>query len=160
MSADGPSGSEPREPSAPIAAEFPHPARDSDRGAPNRPPRDPHGQNRRADARERRAARRTALRFIRTLLRYQTGAPTGSWLPVFHETAAPRLARELSTHPPRHVTDRRAREGRVSSLEVYGPERGRIRASALVAYGNASRSLLDLDLRRRAAGWRVVALYR
>ena len=158
IAGDGPGETESRGVSEPIA-ETRHAVGELGLAPPEKPFRDPHGHERPADAGDRRAARDAALTFVRALLSYQAGEPRRAWLSAFQAVATASLAHELSRRPPRPPEDGRDPEGRIVSLEVYGPERGRIRASALVAYGNASRSLLDLDLRRRAAGWRVVALY-
>ena len=160
IAGDGPRETESREGTEPIAETRHAVVGELGRAPPAKSFRDPHGHERPADAGERRFARDAALTFVRALLSYQAGTPRRAWLSAFQAVATAPLARELSRRPPRPPDDGRDPEGRIVSLEVYGPERGRIRASALVAYGNASRSLLDLDLRRRAGRWRVVALYR
>ena len=122
--------------------------------------RDPHGHHDPADADERRAARGAAASFVGALLRYQAGRPPGTWRRGITAAARPRLARRLIARPPRPPRTGVAPLGRVRSLEVHGPERGHIRASALIAYGARSPSLLDLELRERGGRWLVTELYR
>jgi hypothetical protein len=48
--------------------------------------------------------------------------------------------------------------GRVASLRLFGPVRGRIKASAIVAR-RAGRSLFEFVLAQSATGWRVREIY-
>lgn len=122
--------------------------------------RDPHGHHDPADADERRAARKTAASFVGALRRYQAGRLPRAWRRRIAGAATRRLIRTLIARPPRPPRGGTPPLGRVRSLEVHGPERGRIRASVLIAYGMRSPSLLDLGLRRRGGRWLVTELYR
>lgn len=121
---------------------------------------DAHGHDRRAGAPARRAARSVVDRFLRALLSYQAASPRRLWQADLIETAQRPIVRDLIAAPPRPPRPGPAPLGRVRSLEVHGPERGVIRASALIGYGRGGPSLIDLELRSRGAGWRVSRLYR
>ena len=130
------------------------------RRTPAVPMEDPHGHDTPAGASDRHEARRSARMFVAALLRYQAGAGRQRWRQEVEKSAAQSLARRLTRRPPRQVQATAPRRGNVRSLEVHGPLHGRIRASAIVTYGNTLRSLIDLELRRRSGRWRVTSLYR
>ena len=121
---------------------------------------DRHGHDRRADAPARRAARAVAAGFLRALLRYQALAPPSLWRADLAKTADRAIVRDLVARPPRPPRTGAAPTGRIRALEVHGPERGVIRASALIGYGDGDPSLVDLELRKRGRTWRVTRLYR
>ena len=132
----------------------------SARRTPAEPTEDPHGHDTPAGASDRHEARLSARTFVAALLRYQAGAGRQRWRQEVEKSAAQSLARRLTRRPPRQVQATAPLGGNVRSLEVHGPLRGRIRASAIVTYGDGLRSLIDLELRRRAGRWRVTSLYR
>lgn len=136
---------------------------DGDTTPPRRAPEtrpDPHGHDRRAGAPARRAARSVADRFLGALLSYQAASPRRRWQADLIETAERPIVRDLVAAPPRPPRTGTVPDGRIRSLDVHGPKRGVIRASALIGYGRGEPSLIDLELQRRDGAWRVSRLYR
>jgi hypothetical protein len=101
-------------------------------------------------------ARETARLFARTFLRYQRGAPNSRTRTLLARTASARVRRYLISAPPRLTGD--AARASVRSLRLYGPRRGRVKASALLAY-RGRRSLFEFLLERGEDGWRVTELH-
>ena len=130
------------------------------RRTPAVPTRDPHGHDTPAGASARHEARLSAGTFVAALLRYQVGTVRQTWPAMLRQSATETLVRRLTRRPPRQIQEAAPLRGNLGSLEVHGPQHGRIRVSAIVSYGNTLRSLIDLELRRRADRWRVTSLYR
>lgn len=100
-------------------------------------------------------ARAQARRFLRAFLIYETRGLGPGVRAAFRATAIWSLQRMLGAEPrPRPGVAR----GRVASLRLFGPVRGRIKASAIVAR-RAGRSLFEFVLAQSATGWRVREIY-
>jgi hypothetical protein len=106
----------------------------------------------------RRAAARYARRFIAVFARYQAGRLDRAAEQRLRALAAPQLAAYLLARPPRGARRFHARV-RIERLDLAGPESGRVKAAALLAYGDRRRSLFELALERAGRRWRVTELY-
>jgi hypothetical protein len=100
-------------------------------------------------------ARAQARRFLRGLLTYEVGGLGPDVRAAFRATATQSLQRMLVAGPRPGPARARAR---VVSLRFFGPVRGRIKASAIVAR-RAERSLFEFVLGQSPTGWRVQELY-
>lgn len=108
--------------------------------------------------RERVTVKRIARRFIAAFARYQARRLDEYTTRTLRVLATPELATYLIAQPPRVKAVGPARP-RVARLDVTAPARGRVKAAALLAYGNERTSLFELGLERSGTRWRVAELY-
>jgi hypothetical protein len=109
-------------------------------------------------SRAREAAERIARRFITAFDRYQRGGLDDTTARRLRALATPELATYLLAQPPR-ATQPSPDRMRIERLDVAGPRDGRMKAAALLAYGNQRRSLFEIALDRSGGRWRVAELY-
>jgi hypothetical protein len=122
------------------------------------PPRATEPPNPRSGRRDARVAEIQARRFLMAFIRYQRGRVDAATRRTLIATASPRLVRQLRDRPPRDAD--RAQPARLARIAIYGPWRGRVKATAVLAYHGASDpSLLEFALQRGRGEWRVVELY-
>lgn len=107
-----------------------------------------------AAARERRRARSFSRRFLRAFLAYQRGKVTGGVRSSLRENSTPALAHALLATPPR-VPDRGSPRATLDWLSIFGPHQRKLKASALLSYEGAGKSLLELSLVQTPGGLRV-----
>lgn len=103
-------------------------------------------------------AERIARRFIAAFARYQGGRLDDTTVRRLRALATPELAAYLLAQPPRPTQPSHARM-RIERLDVAGPQDGRMKAAALLAYGNERRSLFEIALESSDDHWRVTELY-
>jgi hypothetical protein len=101
-------------------------------------------------------ARERGRAFVRAFLRYQRGDASSRTATLLARTASAGVRRYLTSAPSRPADD--ASRARVHSLGLYGPEGGRVKVSALLAYRGKG-SLFEFVLERRHGDWRVTELY-
>lgn len=108
--------------------------------------------------RSRAAAKRLTRRFIAAFARYQGGLVDAPTTTELRALATPDLAAYLIAQPPRSHPRAHTRP-RIVRLDLIGPTQGRIKAAALLAYGDRRTSLFEVALQRSGRGWRVAELY-
>jgi hypothetical protein len=116
----------------------------------------PGGADREGDRRSLAQARGTARAFMRAFLRYQRGDFVSRIAVVLRNFASASIRRSLIAAPPRIA--RRVRRTRTRSFRLWGPRRGKLKASVLLVAGGQS-SLFEFLLERRNGRWRVAEIY-
>jgi hypothetical protein len=101
-------------------------------------------------------ARETARLFVRAFLSYQRGDTSSHIAMPLARTASAPVRRYLGSAAPRLPGT--VHPASVRALRLYGPQRGSVKASALLAYGRRTR-LFEFVLEREERGWRVTELY-
>ena len=111
-----------------------------------------------AGRRARYAAKRVARRFIAVFARYQASRVDSMTVARLHALATPELATYLLAQPPRRDSRTRGLP-RIARLDLTGPMRGRVKAAALLTYGDQRTSLFEVAVEHTGRGWRVAELY-
>jgi hypothetical protein len=111
-----------------------------------------------AGRRARSAAERLARHFIAVFARYQAGRVDKTTVVRLRALATSELAAYLLAQPPRRSTRTRGHP-RIARLDLTGPLRGRVKAAALLTYGDRRTSLFEVAIEHSGSGWRVAELY-
>ena len=111
-----------------------------------------------ASRRARSAAKRLVRRFIAVFARYQAGRVDKPTVARLRALATRELAAYLLAQPPSRNSRTRVRP-RLTRLDLTGPARGRVKAAALLTYGDRRTSLFEVAIERSGRGWRVAELY-
>jgi hypothetical protein len=104
------------------------------------------------------AAERLARHFIAVFARYQAGRVDKTTVVRLRALATSELAAYLLAQPPRRSTRTRGHP-RIARLDLTGPLRGRVKAAALLTYGDRRTSLFEVAIEHSGSGWRVAELY-